>query len=338
MVIYMIWRIILLLVLILLNGVLSSCEIAFLSLDKYSLSRKRDKRSKRIYKMLEDESKFLSTIQIGITLAGFLASAFASETFTELIMDKGFLIINPNFTETILMIVITVILSYITLVFGELVPKKIGRSNPLMVANLTIGLISFISSFFYPLIILLTASTDIICKILNIKERDDTLTEKDIKKMIITGSREGIVEEKEKEYILNIFEFNDKTANKIMTPRDSVVTVNIDDTKRELISKIKKSKFTRFPVIVPNTNKVLGFINIKDLIYLHQSKKDIKVKNLLHPALTFKKQEKIDDIFRIMQESHETFSIILDKEEFVGILTMEDAIEEIVGSIEDEYN
>lgn len=156
--------------------------------------------------------------------------------------------------------------------------------------------------------------------------------------MIITGSREGIVEEKEKEYILNIFEFNDKTANKIMTPRDNVVTVNIDDTKRELISKIKKSKFTRFPVIDPNTNKVLGFINIKDLIYLHQSKKDIKVKNLLHPALTFKKQEKIDDIFRIMQESHETFSVILDKEEFVGILTMEDAIEEIVGNIEDEYN
>ena len=204
----MIWRIVLLLLLIFLNGVLSSSEIAFLSLDKYTLSRKRDKRSKKIYKMLEDESKFLSTIQIGITLAGFLASAFASETFTKLIMDKGFLIVSPEFTESILMVIITLILSYITLVFGELVPKKIGRSNPLMVANLTIGLIYFISNFFYPLIILLTLSTDLICKILRIKDREDTLTEKDIKKMIITGSREGVVEEKEKEYILNIFEFN----------------------------------------------------------------------------------------------------------------------------------
>lgn len=334
----MIWRIVLLLVLIFLNGILSSSEIAFLSLDKYTLSRKRDKRSKKIYKMLEDESKFLSTIQIGITLAGFLASAFASETFTELIMDKGFLIINPNVTENILMVVITLILSYITLVFGELVPKKIGRSNPLKVANLTIGLISFISNFFYPLIVLLTASTDLICNILNIKEREDTLTEKDIKKMIITGSREGVVEEKEKEYILNIFEFNDKTASKIMTPRSDVISINIDDTKSELLSKIKKSKFTRFPVIDQKTNKVLGFINIKDLIYLHKTKKEVKIKDLLHPAITFKKSEKIDDIFRIMQERHETFSVILDKDEFVGILTMEDAIEEIVGNIEDEYN
>lgn len=326
------------LLLIFLNGVLSSSEIAFLSLDKYTLSRKRDKRSKKIYKMLEDESKFLSTIQIGITLAGFLASAFASETFTKLIMDKGFLIVSPEFTESILMVIITLILSYITLVFGELVPKKIGRSNPLMVANLTIGLIYFISNFFYPLIILLTLSTDLICKILRIKDREDTLTEKDIKKMIITGSREGVVEEKEKEYILNIFEFNDKTASQIMTQKNDVISINIDDTKSELFGKIKKSKFTRFPVIDQNTNKVLGFINVKDLIYMHKTKKEITIKDLLHPALTFKKNEKIDDIFRIMQERHETFSVILDKEEFVGILTMEDAIEEIVGNIEDEYN
>lgn len=331
-------RFIFLLILIFINGILSSSEIAFLSLDKYTLSRRRDKKSRKIYKMLEDESKFLSTIQIGITLAGFLASAFASETFTELIMEKGFLIINYNFTENLLMVIITLVLSYITLVFGELVPKKIGRSNPQKVANLTIGLITFISNFFYPLIILLTASTELICKILKIKEREDSLTEKDIKKMIITGNREGVVEEKEKEYILNIFEFNDKNAHKIMTPREKVVTINVDDTKREIITKIKKSKFTRFPVLDSKSEKVLGFINVKDLIYLHQTKKDVKTKDLLHPALFFKKFDKIDDIFRIMQEKHETFSIILDKDEFIGILTMEDAIEEIVGNIEDEYN
>lgn len=334
----MIIRFIFLLILIFINGVLSSSEIAFLSLDKYTLSRKRDKKSKKIYKMLEDESKFLSTIQIGITLAGFLASAFASETFTELIMEKGFIIISYNFTESFLMVVITLILSYITLVFGELVPKKVGRSNPQRVANLTIDLITFISKLFYPLIILLTASTELICKILNIKEREDSLTEKDIKKMIITGSREGVVEEKEKEYILNIFEFNDKSAYKIMTPKEKVVTICVDDKKRDIIAKIKKSKFTRFPVLDTNSNKVLGFINVKDLIYLHQSKKEVKAKDLIHPALSFKKFDKIDDIFRIMQEKHETFSIILDKDEFIGILTMEDAIEEIVGNIEDEYD
>lgn len=334
----MIIRFIFLLILILINGILSSSEIAYLSLDKYTLSRKKDKKSKKISKMLEDESKFLSTIQIGITLAGFLASAFASETFTELLMEKGVFLINEEFTENFLMIIITLILSYITLVLGELVPKKIGRSNPEKVANLTIHLLSFISKLFYPLIIILTISTEGICKLLQIKERDDSLTEKDIKKMIITGNREGIVEEKEKEYILNIFEFNDKTANKIMTPKSKVVAINITDTKKEIISKIKKSRFTRFPVLDTQNEKVLGFINIRDFVYLHQKNKDIKIKELLHPALTFKKNEKIDDIFRIMQEKHETFSIILDKEEFIGILTMEDAIEEIVGNIEDEYN
>ena len=333
----MLIRIILLAVLILINGLLSASEIAYLSLDKYTLNRKRDKKSKKIAQMLEDESKFLSTIQIGITLAGFLASAFASETFTDiLIEDYGLYFVSEAFTENILMIIITLILSYITLVCGELVPKKIGRSNPNKVANLTVNAISLISKIFYPLIILLTISTDFICKILNIKERDDSLTEKDIKRMIITGNKEGIVEEKEKEYILNIFEFNDKKALKIMTPKDQVVCLDINDTKDTIIKKIKKSHFTRFPVL--NENNVVGYINIKDFIYIHQSKKELKIKDILHKGLTFDKNEKIDDIFRIMQEEHETFSIITDNNEFIGILTMEDAIEEIVGNIEDEYS
>ena len=333
----MIIRIILLVVLIGINGILSASEIAFLSLDKYSLAKKRDKKSKKILKMLEDDSKFLSTIQVGITFAGFLASAFAADSFTELLIDYGFYLISDTFTENFLMIMITLILSYFTLVFGELVPKKVGLSNPLKVTKLTINFISIIATIFNPLIFLLTKSTEIICKLLNIKERDDSLTEKDIKKMIITGSKEGVLEQKEKEYILNIFEFNDKSANKIMTPKSQVTTLNINDSLPEFIKKIKASNFTRFPVLNDN-GKVLGFINIKDFIYLYQNNKELTIKELLRPVLTFKKTEKIDDIFRIMQEKHETFSVITDKGEFIGILTMEDAIEEIVGNIEDEYD
>ena len=332
----MLIRIILLVILIGINGILSASEIAYLSLDKYSIAKKRDKKSKKIMKMLQDESKFLSTIQVGITLAGFLASAFAADSFTELLIGYGFFLVSDSFTENFLMILITLILSYFTLVFGELVPKKVGLSNPTKIANLTIDFISAIAVVANPLIILLTKSTEIVCKILNIKERDDSLTEKDIKKMIVTGSKEGVLEEKEKEYILNIFEFNDKTANKIMTPRSQVTILNINDTMPELIKKIKSSSFTRFPVL--NGEKVVGFINIKDFIYIHQTQKEVTIQDLIRPVLKFKKTEKIDDIFRIMQEKHETFSIIQDKDEFIGILTMEDAIEEIVGNIEDEYN
>ena len=202
----MIIRIILLLILIGINGILSASEIAYLSIDKYDLSKKRDKKAKKIIKMLKDENKFLSTIQIGITLAGFLASAFAADSFTEILMNYGFFLVSEEFTENFLMIIITFILSYFTLVLGELVPKKVGLSNPYKIACLTIDFISTISYIFNPIILLLTKSTEFICKLLKIKERDDTLTEKDIKKMIITGSKEGILEEKEKEYILNIFE------------------------------------------------------------------------------------------------------------------------------------
>lgn len=330
-------RIILLIILIGINGILSASEIAFLSLDKYIVAKKRDKKSKKILKLLEDESKFLSIIQVGITFAGFLASAFAADSFTEILMDYGVFIQSEALTENILMIVITLILSYFTLVFGELVPKKIGLANPLKVATLTIGFITIIAKFFSPLIFLLTKSTELICNLFNITERDNSLTEKDIKKMIITGSKKGVLEEKEKEYILNIFEFNDKTANKIMTPKSKVTILNINDSMHDLIKKIKTSSFTRFPVL-NESEKVVGFINVKDFIYMHQTNKEITIKNLLRPVLTFKKTEKIDDIFRKMQENHETFSVILDKEKFIGILTMEDAIEEIVGNIEDEYN
>ena len=332
----MIIRIIVLIILVSINGILSASEIAYISLDKYSISRKKDKKSKKITNMLENENKFLSTIQIGITFAGFLASAFAADSFTDLLIDYGFFLINNAFTENFLMIIITLILSYFTLIFGELVPKKIGLAYPYELATITIDFISAISIIANPLIILLTKSTQIICKLLKIKERDNSLTENDIKKMIITGSREGILEEKEKEYILNIFKFNDKTASKIMTPKNQVVTLDTTDTMQELIKKIKSSNYTRFPVL--NNNKVIGFINIKDFIYLHQTQKKVSLNELIRPVLKFNKTEKIDDIFRIMQEKHETFSIILDKNEFIGILTMEDAIEEIVGNIEDEYN
>ncbi len=333
----MVIRTILLLTLIGINGILSASEIAFLSIDKYSIEKKKDKKSKKIIKMLKDESTFLSTIQVGITLAGFLASAFAADSFTELIMNYGFFLISDTFTENFLMIIVTLILSYITLVFGELVPKKIGLSNPTNVARFSINIISTISIISKPLIILLTKSTELICKLLHIKERNDSLTEDDIKKMILTGSKEGVLEEKEKEYILNIFEFNDKTAYKIMTPKNKVTVIYDTDTTQELISKMKSSSFTRFPVLNQN-DRVIGFINVKDFIYLYQSNKELTVKDLIRPVLTFKRTEKIDDIFRIMQERHETFSVILDKTDFIGILTMEDAIEEIVGNIEDEYN
>ena len=334
----MIYSVLLLVVLIFINGILSSSEIAYLSIDKFELKEKKktDKKAKKINKMLENEASFLSTIQVGITLAGFLSSAFASETFATYLIDKGVTIINPDLTRSILVILITIILSYFTLVFGELVPKKIGRAYPYKVASLTVNLLRIISIIFYPLIKLLTLSTNIVCKILNIKEKEDSLSEEDIKRIILTGTSEKIIEAKERDYILNIFEFNDKTVEEIMTPAKKSVLLNIDDDMKESIKKIRDSKFTRFPV--QNKNGIIGFVNVKDFVVLHNHDKELTISDILQPVQTFKATEKIDDVFRKMQKKHQSFGIVKEKGEFIGIITMEDAIEEIVGNIYDEYD
>lgn len=334
----MLGSIILLIVLIFINGILSSSEIAYLSIDKFDLKEKKknNKQAKKISKMLENEGSFLSTIQVGITLAGFLSSAFASDTFATYLIEKGVTIINADATRSILVVIITIILSYFTLVFGELVPKKIGRSNPYKVASLTVDLLRIISFIFYPLIKFLTFSTNIVCKLFRIKEKEDSLSEEDIKRIILTGTSEKIIEAKERDYILNIFEFNDKTVKEIMTPKKDCVVINIEDDLKENIKKIKDTKYTRFPV--KNKNGIIGFINVKDFILNHQKDKEITIAELLQPVQTFKSTEKIDDVFRKMQKKHHSFGIVKEKGNFIGIITMEDAIEEIVGNIYDEYD
>ena len=334
----MIYSVLLLIILIFVNGVLSASEIAYLSIDKFELKekKKKDKKAKKISKMLENEGAFLSTIQVGITLAGFLSSAFASDTFATYLIEHGVEIINPEMTRSILVVVITIILSYFTLVFGELVPKKIGRSNPYKIASLTVNLLHIISLVFYPLIQLLTLSTNIICKLFRIKEKEDSLSEEDIKRIILTGTSEKIIEAKERDYILNIFEFNDKIVKEIMTPLKDCVILNIEDDLKENLKKIKDSKYTRFPV--KNKNGIVGFINVKDFILLHQKDKELTISDILQPIQTFKATEKIDDVFRKMQKKHQSFGIVKEKGEFIGIITMEDAIEEIVGNIYDEYD
>lgn len=336
----MIYNILLLIILILINGVLSASELAFLSIEKFELDkmvRKRKKNAKKIRKILEDPNNFLSTIQVGITLAGFLSSAFAASFSAEEIMKLGFLIINPNFTEMFLVVIITIILSYFTLVFGELVPKKIALSNPFMVASFSVDLIRFMQIIFYPLIKMLSFSTSIICKILNIKEKENDFTEEDIKRIILTGTRDGIIEKKEQEYIFNIFKFNDTTVDKVMTPRDKCELINVNMNFKTLLNKLKKTKFTRYPVYEKTTDNIIGIFNVKDYIMYKKDHDDFNLKNLLFSVKKFEYDEKIDDVFATMQKEHVKMAIVVKDKKFIGIITLEDAIEEILGNIYDEY-
>lgn len=338
----MLFSIIFLIILIFINGIFSASELAFLSLDKVKLKNEVDKGNKKaqkITKILSNPSIFLSTIQIGITLAGFLASAFAADYFADYFLDIIKInFINTSTLRTILVILITIILSYFTLVFGELVPKKIAISLPFKVAYSFINLISIVQFLFYPLVNLLTVSTELVCKIFKIKKVDDKMTEEDIKKMILSGKDEGIIEEKEKEYILNVFNFNDLEVSKVMTKKDDVVMLDIDAPLKDNMLKIKKSKYSRFPVYKENKDNIIGVLNVKDLIIKHKEKEKVSLSEIVRPVVNFQYNEKIDDVFRTMQEDNQSICMIYQKNKFIGIVTVEDAIEEIVGNIYDEYD
>ena len=338
----MLFSIIFLILLIFINGIFSASELAFLSLDKVKLKNEVDKENKKaqkITKILSNPSIFLSTIQIGITLAGFLASAFAADYFADYFLDIIKInLISTSTLRTILVILITIILSYFTLVFGELVPKKIAISSPFKVAYSFINLISVVQFLFYPLVNLLTVSTELVCKIFKIKKVDDKMTEEDIKKMILLGKDEGIIEEKEKEYILNVFNFNDLEVSKVMTKKDDVVMLNIDAPIKDNILKIRESNYSKFPVYKENKDNIIGVLNVKDLIIKHKEKEKVSLSEIIRPIVSFQYNEKIDDVFRTMQENNQSICMIYKKNKFVGIVTIEDAVEEIVGNIYDEYD
>ena len=338
----MIISIILLIVLIWFNGILSASELAFLSLNKIKLKEDVDNKDKKailISKLLSDSSVFLSTIQIGITLAGFLASAFASYNFTDYLLNIiGVTFISKRVLKTILVILITIVLSYFTLVFGELVPKRIAINNPYKIARKYVRLIITIRVIFNPIIRILSSSTNLVCKVLRIKDLKEKFTEEDIKKMILVGSDEGVIEEKEKEYILNVFKFNDITVDKVMTPKKDVVLINIDNNLLDNIKKIKETKFSRYPVYEKNENNIIGIINVKDLIISRKEGELLDLRSLVRPIHSFQYNEKIDDVFRYMQEKNESMCSIFKNNSFIGVVTVEDAVEEIVGNIYDEYD
>lgn len=338
----MIFSVLLLVILIFINGLFSASELAFLSIDKYELKKDivdGNRKAKKVKKLLDNPSFFLSTIQIAITLAGFLASAFAADTFADYFLKTISIdFISISVLRSILVVVITLTLSYFTLVFGELVPKKIAINYSKTIAYNVVDILRIVMFICYPLIKILTFSTNFVCKIFNIKDKLDKLTEEDVKRMILLGRDEGVVEEKEKEYMFNIFQFNDTEVKNVMTPKKDVISLDIDDDIKTNIAKIKKAKFTRFPVYKNSCDNIVGIINVKDLIMQHRTNSKINLERILRPVSRFAYNEKIDDVFRKMQEEREGLAIVVDKEIFLGVITLEDAIEEIVGNIYDEHD
>ena len=343
----MISQLIVLTILILINAYFAASEIAFISLNDAKIEKQAkegNKKAKQIEKMLKTPSKFLATIQIGITLAGFLSSAFASETFADKIAPYLYNIIpaiSLGVWKSLAIIFITIILSFFTLVFGELVPKRIAMKHYEKISFATIGVIRTISILTAPFVKLLTSVTNGISKIFGVGENEEeTVTEEEIKMMVDQGQENGTIKEDEKELINNVFEFNDITVSEIMRHRKDIFAVDINISTDELLEELSKEeyRYSRIPVYDETIDEIKGVLYVKDVLK-NINKKTFKVKNVIKDAYFISQNRLINEVFKELQKNKKQLAIILDEYGgTAGIVTMEDILEELVGDIYDEYD
>lgn len=344
----MIQQLLLQFILILLNAFFAATEIALISLNEKkirSLADDGDKKAKKLIKIIDDPTKFLSAIQVGITLAGFLGSAFAADNFAEKL--TGFFVSTFNVSEeyigtidTVSVIVITLILSYFTLVLGELVPKRIAMKHKEKLANGVCGMISVLTTVLKPIIWFLTVSTNLVLRLFGIDPhaKDDAVSEEDIVVMLDAGADEGTLDKDDIAYIKNVFKLERLSAADIMTPRSSVVAVPEDISESDLLSIIEEEGYSRIPVYAESLDKIVGVLHTRNYL-LKRTARDFKLEDVLIAPEFVPETIRLDALFKDMQETHTHMVLVVNEYGHTsGIVTMEDIIEELVGEIWDEQD
>lgn len=344
------WLIMLQLVLIAINAFFASAEMALVSVNTNLLRKEADegdKKAKKLLELSEEPTAFLSAIQVAITLAGFLGSAFAADNFagplTDLIYSGlGFTALGEETLNSIMVILITLVLSYFTLVLGELVPKRLAQHSPEKVARLVCPVVSAIKTFLKPIIWVLTKSTNLclrICRI-NPNEEDEQVTEDEIRLMVDIGEESGTIDANASEMIDNIFEFDNNIARTVMTRAIDVITIPANATDEEIFEILKESAYSRYPVCGEDINDVIGVLYAKDYYLDRLSPNENKpLADIIRPAHFVPETVKCDVLFREMQKINRHIAIVVDEFGAVsGIVTLEDLVEEIMGNIYDEYD
>jgi len=336
-----------LVILVIMNAFFAASEIALISLNDNKIrlmAEDGDKKAKILNNLLKEPSKFLATIQIGITLAGFLASAFASETFAEplvkLLVATG-IPVPEAWLKTASMLVITIILSYFTLVLGELVPKRIAMKKAEPIARFVASPLRALAAFTAPFVKLLTASTNFFVRLFGVDPEADEeqVTEEEIRMMVDVGEEKGTIHENEKEMINNIFEFNNKTVSDIMTHRTDIAALPIDASLREVIDFINTEKYSRIPVYQDNIDNIVGVMHSKYVFQFvtNDDTSNFTLRDLIRQPYFVPESKRTDELFKELQQNKTHMAIIIDEYGgTAGIVTLEDLIEEIVGNIFDE--
>ena len=335
--------------LIALNAIFACAEIAVISMNDTKLDKlaeQGDKRAKRLKKLTFQPAKFLATIQVAITLSGFLGSAFAADNFAEPLVGWAVKTFDLQLTGAALasvnsaaVVVITIILSFFTLIFGELVPKRVAQRKAESLALGMSGLIYFISKLFAPLVFILTVSTNGILRLMGIDpdENEESVSEEDIIMMVDAGSEKGTIDSEEQQFIQNIFEFDDLTADEISTHRTDVSLLWMDETIEEWDKTIHDSRHTLYPVCGETVDDVVGVLNTKDYFRLKNKDKETVIREAVRPAYFVPETVKADVLFRNMRQTKNFFAVVLDEYGGMhGIITINDLIERLVGDITDE--
>ena len=332
-------------ILIALNAIFASAEIAVLSTNETKMSKlaeEGNKKAIRLTRLTSEPSRFLSTIQVAITLSGFLGSAFAADNFSDPLVDflVGAGIGIPRSTlNTLAVVVITLILSYFTLIFGELVPKRIALKKSEQLALAISGLVSAISTLFKPIVWFLSLSTNAVLRLCGIDptETDDEVSEEEIRMMVDAGSEKGAIDYEEKELIQNVFEFDDLMVGEIATHRTDVTILFLEDSDEEWEQIIHDSRHTLYPVCDNSPDHVVGILNAKDYFRLSDKSRQSVLDGAVRPAYFVPETVKADVLFRNMKQTHNTLSVILDEYGgMVGIVTLNDLIEELVGELNED--
>ncbi len=343
----LLWQIILQVVLIFLNAVFASAEIAVISFNPSKLAQMAkdgNRKAKRLLKLTDQPAKFLATIQVAITLSGFLGSAFAADNFSEKIVaalvNAGVPKSYEKTLDTIAVIVVTVILSYFTLVFGELVPKRLAMKKTEKMALGVSGLMGFCAKIFAPIVWILTKSTNIILRLFGIdpNSEDNEVTEEEIRLMVDAGTETGAIDLDEQEIITNVFEFDNITAGEVATHRTDISFLWSEESDEEWEETIFSSRHSLYPVCEESVDNVIGVLNTKDYFRLRDKSRENVMKEAVRPAYFVPESVRADVLFERMKHSRDHFAVVLDEYGgMTGIVTINDLLEELVGDIDDEF-
>ncbi|MCM8711155.1 hemolysin family protein [Clostridium sp. SYSU_GA19001] len=346
----MIREIIILIILIGINAFFAAAEISVVSLREISLEKKAsegDKKAEQLLEIIKEPSKFLSTIQVGVTLASFFTSASAAVGLSK-VLEK--VIISSNisffvmFAPTISFVTITILVSFLSLLFGELIPKRLALRKSELIASKSVGVIRIIDIIAKPLVLSLTKATNFFVNLITgtENEHEDQITEEEIRMMINVGEEKGIFRKAETEMINSIFQFDDTTVSDVMTPRPDMVTLNIESSFKETLKVITDEKYSRIPVYEDNIDNIVGILYTKDIIdYMafNCENDEFNLKNFIKEPYFVTEYMKIDMLLKEMQKRSIHISIVIDEYgTTAGLITIEDMLEEIVGNIYDEYD